>query len=332
MKASTPLFGRISLGHVVVASRKLPEWQRFASQGLGLHVDTDAQSGALHLRIDHHQSRLIVCAGDAEDVVALGWQLQNADDLNQLLLRLRERHIEVQQHPEDFARARGVRQLWSFEGPKRMRFELFTEALQSSAPLQMQSSGFITGERGMGHVAITTREPEAMRRFFEDLFDARLSDTIEDRLNGITLELSFLRLNPRHHSVAIAATRGQRMNPLRTNIHHLNLQAQSLEDVTQAYQRTRKMGYAIASAIGQHPNDRELSFYVSTPSGFEIEMGWNPIEVDAAAEAAWQPGHYQGISLWGHFPESLTLSAKLGQVGRGLSSLMRKEYTVGGQA
>ena len=42
----------------------------------------------------------------------------------------------------------------------------------------------------------------------------------------------------------------------------------------------------------------------------------------------WQPGHYQGISLWGHFPESLTLGAKLGQMGRGLASLTRKEYTV----
>jgi hypothetical protein len=146
----------------------------------------------------------------------------------------------------------------------------------------------------------------------------------------VTLELSFLRLNERHHSVAIAATRGQRMNPLRTAIHHLNLQAQSLDDVTVAYRRMRQMGYSIANAIGQHPNDRELSFYVATPSGFEIEIGWNPILV--TDEANWQPAHYQGISLWGHFPENLTLGAKLGQMGRGLASLTRKEFTAGVQA
>ena len=126
--------------------------------------------------------------------------------------------------------------------------------------------------------------------------------------------------------MALAATRGQRMNPLRTGIHHLNLQAASLEDVTEAYQRMRKLGFAISNAIGQHPNDREVSFYVASPAGFDVELGWNLIVV--SDEAAWQPAHYQGISLWGHFPESLSLSSKLAQMGRGITSLTRKEYTV----
>ena len=320
------LFGRISLGYLVVQSRRLPEWTRFAREGLGLHVD-QPDASTLAIRIDSHQSRLLITEGDAEDVTALGWQLQSEQALTALLDRLQARGITVQQHDGEPARRRGVARFWSFEGPKRLRFELFTEALHSNAALTMLSSGFETGERGMGHVAITSREPEAMQSFFQSLFDARLSDTIEDKLNGITLEISFLRLNLRHHSVAIAATRGQRMNPMRTSIHHLNLQARSLEDVTQAYQRVRKMGYGIANAIGQHPNDRELSFYVVTPSDFEIEIGWNPIEV--TNEAGWKPGHYQGISLWGHFPENLTLSNKLGQMGRGVSSLLRKEHTVG---
>ena len=68
----------------------------------------------------------------------------------------------------------------------------------------------------------------------------------------------------------------------------------------------RGMGFAIANAIGQHPNDRELSFYVATPSGFEIELGWNPIVVSRRGGLAARD--YQGISLWGHFPESLTLA------------------------
>jgi len=203
--------------------------------------------------------------------------------------------------------------------------------LRTPQPLDMLASGFVTGGMGLGHLAMATREPEAALRFFQQTFDARLSDTIEDRVNGITLDVSFLRLNERHHSVAFAATRGKRMNPFRTSIHHLNLQAKSLDDVTVAYRRMRQMGYAIANAIGQHPNDRELSFYVVSPSGFEIELGWNPILVTAEAEANWQPAHYHGISLWGHFPENLTLGTKLGQMGRGLASLTRKEFTVGAQ-
>jgi 2,3-dihydroxybiphenyl 1,2-dioxygenase len=325
------LFGRISLGYMVAESRKLPEWQRFARDGLGVHVDA-IDAGTLALRIDAHQRRLIVSDGAAEDLTAIGWQLHDEHALQLALKRLRAASIDVREVGGAEAAARGVERLWAFTGPKRLRFELFTRPLLTDAALQMQASGFVTGTMGLGHFAMTTREPEAALRFFRRTFDARLSDTIEDKLNGITLELSFLRLNERHHSVAIAATRGQRMNPLRTAIHHLNLQAASLDDVTEAYRRLRGMGCSIANAIGQHPNDRELSFYVASPSGFEIELGWNPIVVTEEAEAQWQPGHYRGISLWGHFPESLTLGAKLGQMGRGLASLARKEYTVGAQA
>lgn len=329
--AATDLFGRIRLGYVVVESRRLPQWQRFARDGLGVHVDA-APDGTLALRIDAHRRRLIVCDGPAEDVVAIGWQLADDAALAQLLSRLHAHGIEVREAGAEQAAARGVERCWTFDGPKRLRFELFSRALGSEQPLDMLASGFVTGDMGMGHFAMTTREPEAALRFFQRIFDARLSDTIEDRLNGVTLELSFLRLNERHHSIAIAATRGKRMDPLRTAIHHLNLQARNLDDVTLAYQRLRGMGHAIANAIGQHPNDRELSFYVATPSGFEIELGWNPIVVDAAAERAWRPGHYRGISLWGHFPESLSVGSRLGQVGRGLASLARREYTVGAAA
>ena len=327
--ARTPsLFGRISLGYIVAESRKLSEWQRFAQEGLGVHADRIGDS-TLALRIDAHQRRLIVSEGAAEDVVAIGWQLHDEHALQLLLARLRSMHIEVREVGGAQAAERGVQRYWSFEGPKRLRFELFTQALTSAQPLDMLATGFVTGAMGLGHFAMTTREPEAALQFFQNTFDARLSDTIEDRLNGITLELSFLRLNERHHTAAVAATRGKRMNPLRSSIHHLNLQAQSLDDVTEAYRRMRGMGCAIANAIGQHPNDRELSFYVVSPSGFEIELGWNPIVVDAEAEAAWKPAHYHGISLWGHFPENLTLGSKLGQMGRGLASLTRKEFTVG---
>ena len=325
--AETSLFGRTSLGHVVVQSRKLPEWQRFAEEGLGLQVDS--VPGGLVLRIDEHARRIVVEEGPAEDVVAVGWQLHDEHALPLLQRRLRAMGVDVAEAGAVEAAARGVERLWVFPGPKRLRFEFFTRPLLAGKP-RLSASGFVTGALGLGHFAMTTREPEATLRFFQQAFDARLSDTIEDKLNGVTLELSFLRLNERHHTVALAATRGQRMNPLRTGIHHLNLQAASLEDVTEAYQRMRRLGFAISNAIGQHPNDRELSFYVASPSGFDVELGWNPIVV--RDEAAWQPAHYQGISLWGHFPESLTLGSKLGQMGRGIASLTRKEYTVGAEA
>ena len=68
----------------------------------------------------------------------------------------------------------------------------------------------------------------------------------------------------------------------------------------------------MALSVGQHTNDKELSYYAMTPSGFEWEVGWNPIVVD---ESTWKPTTHQGISIWGHTPEGQTVIDKLHQFG-----------------
>lgn len=316
------LFGRVRMGYLLAESEKLDEWERFTREGLGLHVECPAPD-VLCCRIDEHSRRLIVRKGPAEDVAAIGWQLTDESALQLALGRLAQRKIAVEAVDGPEAELRGVNRFWRLKGPKGLSTEVFVNAKTTDRPLTMRASGFYTAECGMGHVAITTRNPQAMQAFWMEVFDARLSDHIEDRIDGVNLDLTFLRLNPRHHSIATAATKGIRLNPLRTQIHHMNLQANSLEDVTQGYLRCRAMGYEIANAIGQHPNDKELSFYVVSPSGFEIEIGWNPLLVD---ESSWQPTVHRGISLWGHRPENLTLANRLGRVKNGLSSLLKEEY------
>lgn len=316
------LFGRVRMGYLLAESMKLDEWERFTREGLGLHVECPTPD-LLCCRIDDHSRRLIVRKGPAEDVAAIGWQLTDESALQLALDRLAQRKIAVEAVDGTEAKLRGVTRFWRLKGPKGLSTEFFVNAKTTDRPLTMRASGFYTAECGMGHVAITTRNPQAMQAFWMEVFDARLSDHIEDRIDGVNLDLAFLRLNPRHHSIATAATKGIRLNPLRTQIHHMNLQANSLEDVTQGYLRCRAMGYEIANAIGQHPNDKELSFYVVSPSGFEIEIGWNPLLVD---ESSWQPTVHRGISLWGHRPENLTLANRLGRFKNGLSSLLKEEY------
>lgn len=77
--------------------------------------------------------------------------------------------------------------------------------------------------------------------------------------------------------------------------------------------------------MGQHTNDRELSYYAMTPSGFEWEVGWNPIVVD---ENTWEPTTYQGISIWGHTPQGQTIIDKLAQFKTGAQSLVHREDSV----
>ena len=48
---------------------------------------------------------------------------------------------------------------------------LLREKLAANAP-NVRGGGFATGPRGLGHVAITTRKPEAMIAFWRERFDA----------------------------------------------------------------------------------------------------------------------------------------------------------------
>ena len=326
MNNKNDLFNQVQVGYVVIESARLDEWKRFGKDGLGLHLAEDS-ADLLAFRIDSHQRRIIVRRGPAEDVVAIGMHLQNDVALQEVLSRLRKHGISVSQASPATAQQRGVAALHAFRGPKGIQMELFTTALTTDAPLQMLSSGFITGDGGMGHAAITARQPDRMLKFWQDIFDARISDYIEERIAGMTLDITFLRFNERHHSLAIAATRGLRLDPIRTRVQHFNLVAESMDDLVSAFRRLKAMGYGIVHEIGQHPNDKELSFYVQSPSGFEWEMGWNALKVD---EPSWHINTYQGISLWGHKPQKpgilTTIKVNSGNLGRGLKSLLQEEF------
>ena len=49
--------------------------------------------------------------------------------------------------------------------------------------------------------------------------------------------------------------------------------------------------------LGRHPNDLMTSFYVRTPSGFDLEYGAGGVTVD---DAAWETETYDALSIWGH--------------------------------
>jgi 2,3-dihydroxybiphenyl 1,2-dioxygenase len=321
------IFGASSMGYAVIESERLERWQTFLKDGIGLHLQ-HADRDCLAFRMDSHQRRIIVKRGPAEDFAAVGWQLRDQATLDVVLQRLRARGIAIQESTQIEAAERGVARFWRVLGPKRLIIELFVEPLISNEPLDMLSAGFITGEAGMGHLAITTRKAKAMRCFWREIFDARQSDSIVERLAGVTLDIEFFRVNPRHHSIAIAQVRGLPIDPIRTKAQHMNLLTTSVSELTDAFLRCRQLGFEMAHEIGEHPNDREQSFYVLSPSGFEIELGWNALEVD---EASWQATTYQGISLWGHKPEKLgawsQLTTNLGNFGRGLRSLLTPEYS-----
>ncbi|MGV0626816.1 VOC family protein [Mycolicibacter minnesotensis] len=326
---STPaptVFGNVSLGYVVVETEKFSDWRRFGREAIGMHVD-DALSDVLRFRLDDHACRFLLQRGPAEDTIALGWQLDDHGSFEKVLARVTAHGVPVTEGTAEDAELRGVERLARFAGPNGLNQEIFTRPRIADTPLRAAvRGGFVTGAAGIGHVAVTTKRPQQMRGYYASVFDARLSDHIDETISGVKVKIRFLRVNERHHSVAIAAVNRLPINPIRTRVQHVNIQVAELDDMTESYQRVKQSGFGMALGIGQHTNDRELSFYAKTPSGFEWEVGWNPLVVD---EATWEPATYQGISIWGHTPEGQTVIDKLRQFGAGAASLLRREDVVG---
>jgi 2,3-dihydroxybiphenyl 1,2-dioxygenase len=318
------VFGKVHLGYLRIETTRFADWRRFGTDGIGLHVD-ELDHDRMRFRLDDHECRFLLQRGPAEDVTTVGWQVDDHETFDNIIARITDRGVTVEQGHDEEATLRGVQRLVRFPGPKGLVQELYTTAVTTTAPLRMQASGFVTGDAGMGHIAITSRQPEAIHGYYSNILDARLSDFIVETISSIRFRIRFLRVNGRHHTVAVANTEGLRIDPIRTSIQHLNTQVATLDDMTVSYQRLKQLGFTMALGIGQHTNDKELSYYVRTPSGFEWEIGWNPIVVD---EATWEPTTHQGISIWGHTPEGQTVIDKLNQFRLGVASLRRTEITV----
>jgi 2,3-dihydroxybiphenyl 1,2-dioxygenase len=318
------IFGNVHLGYIVIETDRFADWRRFGHDAIGMHLD-EALRDVMRFRLDDNECRFLLQRGPAEDVTALGWHIDDHRTFDEILTRVTRHGVPIQEGTAEEAALRGVERLMRFPGPNGLAQEIFVRARRSDTPDMAVRGGFVTGEGGIGHVALTSKKPHQVRGYYNTVFDARLTDYIDETISGLKFKIRFLRVNQRHHSVAIAAVNRLPINPIRTRVQHLNVQVAELDDMTASFQRVRELGFHLALAVGQHTNDKELSYYAMTPSGFEWEVGWNPIVVD---EKTWEPSTHQGISIWGHTREGQTIIEKLGQFKTAAQSLLHREDTV----
>jgi 2,3-dihydroxybiphenyl 1,2-dioxygenase len=319
------VFGKVHLGYLVIETEKFSDWRRFGRDAIGMHLD-ETRTDVMRFRLDDNTCRFLLQRGPAEDTIALGWELDDHATFETIEARVRSHGVPVTEGSTEDAALRGVERFARFPGPNGLTQEIYVNPRSGSETLRLAATGgFVTGPAGMGHVAIATKLPHQMRGYYSTVFDARLSDYIDETISGLKFKIRFLRVNERHHTVAIAATTCLPLNPIRTRIQHCNVQVGELNDMTMAHHRVKELGFDMALSVGQHTNDKELSFYAVSPSGFEWEVGWNPIVVD---ETTWEPTTHQGISIWGHTPEGQAIVDILGRFKTGAHSVLHRETTV----
>ncbi|MGD9957449.1 MAG: VOC family protein [Candidatus Nanopelagicales bacterium] len=287
-----------SLGYVVVSTGDLDAWQSFATDLLGLQVSERSQS-LLLLRNDRHWCRIRVERGTAEGVTALGWEVERAGDLELLAADLEAAGYDVTRHDAAFARARGVMGLVSFTDPDGLGVEVFYgQKVDKRRFVSPTAARFVTGEGGLGHVFQLVDDEERSRELYLGILGFKLSDYIEFG----TLFGTFTHCNPRHHSYAFAAVPDRPRG-----IGHLMLEVDDIDTVGRAYDKVLREGAApLAISLGRHTNDQMMSFYVNSPSGFQIEYGTGGLLID---DATWRPSSYDAPNQWGHEHQRRTVPA-----------------------
>jgi 2,3-dihydroxybiphenyl 1,2-dioxygenase len=274
-----------TLAYVGIETRDLDGWADFSTSVLGLPAQRVDGGERLLLRMDERVYRFDVRDGDEERLAWIGWELANAAELDQAEAELEAAGVGVRHGTPEECLDRRVAGLIVFDDPAGNRNELFYGQQADFRPLVLTRplSGYLTADLGMGHVVMGVKHYAETLRFYVETMGFRVSDTFDG-------SMAFLHCNRRHHSIALVSSD-------EPGLRHIMLEVDSIDDVGATIDVCLRRGIATRT-LGRHTNDRAVSFYLSTPSGWEIEYGWSGQAVD---DDVWTTRQLVGpTSLWGH--------------------------------
>ncbi len=261
------------LAQVIFTSPNADAWRSFGPDVLGAQLAADGPGGSVRLRIDDVTHRLEIQHGPADDLTMLVWL---DPDRGATEASLAAAGVNVENH--------------EFVDPFGFRHQLIAELEHgaSFAPAR-PISRFVTGEQGLGDIVLIVPDLVAAEAFYGDVLGLRPSDSIE---SGLSLRFFHCAGHAaRHHTLALGEVPGM------VGMHHLMLEVGTLDDVGSTLDVVNANGIPLAMTLGRHTNDLMTSFYVRTPSGFEIEYGTGGITID---DDDWQTAMFDAQSIWGH--------------------------------
>lgn len=284
------------LAYVVAETTTPAAWQTYAEDVLGA-MTRAAPGGGLYVKVDERQFRIAVQVGTRNAYVASGWEVCNADAFADAIAALEQAGVALHHGDAALCAQRCVQQLVAFDDPSGNRHEIVwgfkSDFARFASPVGVPR--FVTGEIGMGHTVLPATAFEPTVRFFRDVMGFGLSDIYNFQPggpDGPTLPIHFLHCNNgRHHSLAFAGF------PMESGCVHIMLEVDSMPEVGRALDRMAAHDVPLSATLGQHTNDRMISFYMKTPSNFDIELGYGGAVVDWAQHVAHE---FTRVSLWGH--------------------------------
>lgn len=284
------------LAYVVAETTNLAGWKAYAEGVLGA-MTAVAADGGLYVKCDDRQFRIAVHAGKRDAYVASGWEVSGPESFAAAVAVLEKAGVEFSQGDAAMCSLRRVQQMVGFDDPSGNRHEIVwgfkSDFTRFNSPVGV--ARFVTGEIGMGHTVLPAVEFEKTVRFCKEVMGFGLSDIYNFQPagpDGPTLPIHFFHCNNgRHHSLALAGF------PVESGCVHIMLEVESMPEVGRALDRMSAHQVPLSATLGQHTNDRMISFYMKSPSKFDIEYGYGGAVVDWSQHIAHE---FTAVSLWGH--------------------------------
>ncbi len=275
------------LGYVGLGVSNVEEWEHFATDVLGLESNGIDADGNLSLRMDEYSHRFIIQPTGKDDLQFVGWQVTDEPALREMAGQLRDAGIEVTDGTDDENKSRRVEGMIKFDDPEGTPTEIFYgPPISFDRPFNSpRAVGFVTSEQGLGHVVLHVENLDRTVEFYRDVLGMKISDFIRN--------LAFFHCNPRHHSIAFVEMAVPRF------LQHFMVELNALDDVGHAYYMCQDNGVPMSQSIGRHTNDHMLSFYLVSPSGFDVEYGWGGRVID---DSKWIVQQHVSPAIWGHRP------------------------------
>ena len=265
------------IGYVSMLTKDLSASLHNAAEVFGL-VETESNNKKAFLTAQDKHHEIVYTQADVDAVDHVGLIVKNEEELEAIRAKVdRGGYKIVSEQPIEDHIEKG----FAFVGLEGYTYQIYTEKVDHC----MTKRGDLTPDR-LGHFNVKSRNPAAMRDFFYELFDFRVSD-------AVGIDNFFMRCNDDHHGVAIFGSAD-------LGLHHHAWQAGNIMDLARLGDRLARRGARLAWGPVRHGAGDNIAVYYVEPNGTVIEYycDMETIRDKDRPQRTWSPEDLYWLNQW----------------------------------
>jgi 2,3-dihydroxy-p-cumate/2,3-dihydroxybenzoate 3,4-dioxygenase len=273
------------LGYLALNVSNLDRSQEFYRDVVGLELVDGRSAGHRLLRCSDKSHDLALFAG-RPGLKRIGFELESARELGPLRQVLEAHGIPFCDIPEQdriaMRTGAGIRTMEPVTG---CTLDFYDCGPGTDAPF----TPTVAKIQRLGHVVLRSSDYGATIRFFTDVLNFQLSDSIDK-------SVAFMRCfpNPFHHSFAVGNGKA------RNGLHHFNFMVSDVDDIGASLWRLKRLDVPIVNGPGRHLPSESIFLYFLDPDGLTLEysFGMEEFPESGAREPRCLPLELKSFDLW----------------------------------